>query len=124
MASSTERPRVALGIVLARLRTVLQEQANALSAEDFEGLERLYAERERLVVVLDRYAPADLPPQGRALLEQIQALDQRLLVLARDSLDRTAQEMRDVQRGRGALIEYRRRGETLIQNLAQLDLEG
>jgi hypothetical protein len=118
-----ESPREPLGAVLSRLRAVLQGQADALSAEDFDGLERLDAERDPLVAELVLYTPADTRPQDRDLLEQVGALDQRLLTLARESIDRAGQELRDVHRGRGALTEYQRRGENLIRNLARLDLE-
>jgi hypothetical protein len=118
-----ESPREPLGAVLSRLRAVLQGQADALSAEDFDGLERLDAEREPLVAELGLYTPTDTRPEDRDLLEQVGALDQRLLTLARESIDRASQELRDVHRGRGALTEYQRRGENLIRNLARLDLE-
>lgn len=112
-----------LRTVLARLRTILDAQAEALAAEDFDGLERLYAEREQLIAALSAYEPADLGPEDRALLEQVSALDQRLLALVRESLDRTARELREVHRGRGALNEYGQRGQMLIRNLQHLDTE-
>jgi hypothetical protein len=115
--------REPLGRVLQQLTIVLQQQADELSAEDFDGLDRLDAERERLGTSLGQYTPADVAPQDRALLEQVSALDQRLLALGRESLDRTARELGDVRRGRGALNEYRRRGQNLIYNLGQLDAE-
>jgi hypothetical protein len=124
MSPSTGAPREPLGSVLAQLRTVLQQQADALSAEDFDGLDRLDPIREQLVAELGKYAATDRAPEDRVLLELVSALDQRLLALARDSIERVNHEMGDVRRGRGALIEYRRRGQNLIQNLAQLDLEG
>jgi hypothetical protein len=117
-------PREPLGTVLARLRTVLQQQADALSAEDFDGLERLDPIRERLVAELSRYTTADRTPEDRVLLERVSALDQRLLALARDSMARANHELGNVRRGRGALNEYRRRGQNVIQNLSRLDLEG
>ena len=124
MVSSSLSPRPMLGDVLARLRTVLLEQADALSAEDFDGLDRLDAEREQLVAVLGMYSAADRHPEDRDLLEQVSALDQRLLSVARESLERTEQELREVHRGRGALNVYRQRGQTVIRGLARLDLEG
>jgi hypothetical protein len=124
MAHSGRSARPTLGDVLARLRVVLQLQADVLSADDFDGLDRLDAERERLVAALGAYSPADAQPEDHALLEQLGALDQRLLTVARDSLERTEQELREVHRGRGALNVYRQRGQTVIRGLARLDLEG
>jgi hypothetical protein len=119
-----EGSRESLGTVLARLRAVLQEQADALSADDFDGLDRLDAEREQLVAALGTYTSADTQAGDRDLLEQVSALDQRLLSVARESLDRTGQELGEVRRGRGALNVYRQRGQTVIRGLARLDLEG
>ena len=113
-------PHEPIGALLARLRTVMQGQAEAINADDFEGLEHLTAEREPLVAALEHYAAADLRPEEHGLAEQVAALDQQLIALARESLNRTGQEIRDLHRGRGALNEYRRRGQTLIQNLAYL----
>ena len=110
--------------MLARLRVVLQMQADALSAEDFDGLDRLDAEREQLVAALGAYSSADAQDGDHALLEQVAALDQRLLTVARESLERTEQEMREVHRGRGALNVYRQRGQTVIRGLSRLNLEG
>jgi hypothetical protein len=124
LPSAGTAPREPLGTVLARLRTVLQQQADALSAEDFDGLERLDPIRERLVAELSRYTAADRTPEDRVLLELVSALDQRLLALARDSMARVNHELGNVRRGRGALNEYRRRGQNVIQNLSRLDLEG
>jgi hypothetical protein len=123
MTQTGESPREPLGAVLVRLRDVLQGQADALSAEDFEGLERLDTAREQIVAELSLYTPAETRPEDRALLEQVGALDERLITLARDSMDRTNQELRDVHRGRGALTEYQRRGQNLIRNLSRLDYE-
>ncbi|MCC7369086.1 MAG: flagellar protein FliT [Chloroflexi bacterium] len=109
-----------LGMLLARLRTIVQAQAEALLADDFDRLEVLIAQREPLVADLSSYGITDLSVLDRALAEQVAALDQQLLALVRESLDRTGQEMRDVERGRTALAEYRRRGQTLIRNLAYL----
>jgi hypothetical protein len=113
-----------LGALLARLRTILGAQAEALAADDFAGLERLSDERDRLVAALDPYTAADTGPGDRALLDQLGALDGRLQELARAGLEQAGHELRDVHRGRGALHEYRRRGQDLIGNLARLDLEG
>jgi hypothetical protein len=124
MMRYSQPPHETLGDVLARLRVVLQQQADALSAEDFEELDRLDVEREQLVAALGTYSSAGRDPEDRALLEQIGALDQRLLTVARESLERAGQELRDVHRGRGALNVYRQRGETVIRGLSRLDLEG
>lgn len=115
--------RAPLSELLARLRDLLQAQANALGADDFDGLERLSADRDQLVAALDAYTLAHASPQDRALLDQIGALDQRLLEMVRAGREQAAHDLRDVHRGRGALNEYRRRGQNLIHNLAQLDLE-
>jgi hypothetical protein len=122
--ASLHEPREPLGALLLQLRAVVQAQAEALEADDFDGLESLTTEREQLVVVLGGYTAADTRPDDRALIEQVGALDQRLIALAREGLERTSQELRDLHRGRGALNEYRRRGQNLIVNLAQLADEG
>jgi hypothetical protein len=114
-------PRAPLGVALSRLRNVLLAQAETLSADDFDGLERLTVQREELVAALGDYSPADIDPALRPLIDQIRALDQRLVAVVRDSLERTGQELRDIHRGRGALNEYRRRGQSLTTNRAQLD---
>ena len=124
MPYSSPSSRATLGDVLARLRVVLQMQADALSAEDFDGLDRLDAERERLVAALGAYSSADAQDGDHAVLEQVAALDQRLLTVARESLERTEQEMREVHRGRGALNVYRQRGQSVIRGLSRLNLEG
>ena len=121
MTHSCDAQRLPLGTLLSRLRIVLQKQADALSADDFDGLERLDAVREQLVAALGLHTPADIRPEDRALLAQVEALDQRLLAVARESFERTGQELREVHRGRGALSGYRQRGQNLIQNLALLD---
>ena len=124
MPYSSPSSRATLGDVLARLRVVLQMQADALSAEDFDGLDRLDAEREQLVAALGAYSSADAQDGDHAVLEQVAALDQRLLTVARESLERTEQEMREVHRGRGALNVYRQRGQSVIRGLSRLNLEG
>lgn len=116
--------REPLGAVLSRLRLVLQRQADALSADDFDDLDRLDAEREQLMAVLAQYSAVDTHPDDRGLLEQVGALDQRLLSVARESLERTEQELREIHRGRGALSAYQRRGQTVVRALARLDREG
>jgi hypothetical protein len=113
--------RPPLSALLSRLRTVLEAQADAVGADDFTSLERFSAEREQLGRALDGYGPADFQASDRPLLEQIGALDQRLLEMTRSSLEQTNHGLRDVHRGRIALTEYRRRGQTLIRNLAYLD---
>jgi len=107
--------------VLQQLQAVLQSQADALCSDDFAGLDRLEATRARLVASLGQYSAADATPEDRVLLEQLGAIDQQLLNMAREGLERTSQELRDVHRGRGALHEYGRRGQTLIRNLAYLE---
>jgi hypothetical protein len=56
------------------------------------------------------------------LLEQIGALDQRLLASARQSLDQANLELRSIFRGHGALQKYQRRGQALIGHLGSLDV--
>ena len=125
MEQATTRPaRLPLSALLAQLRSVLEAQGEALGADDLASLERLTSERERLVQALDTYVPADMGPADRALLEQIGALDQRLLEQARSGLEQTSHGLRDVHRGRVALHEYRRRGQNVIRNLAYLDRQG
>jgi hypothetical protein len=125
MDRPTARPiRPPLSVLLAKVRAVLEAQGEALGADDFASLERLTAERERLVQALGSYGPADRTPADRALLEQIGALDQRLIEMARSGLEQTTGGLRDIHRGRAALHEYRRRGQNLIRNLAYLDRQG
>jgi hypothetical protein len=124
MMQAPQRSRDSLGTVLAQLRAVLLAQADALSAEDFDSLDHLDADRERLVAALGTYTAADRHPEDRALLEQIGALDQRLQSVGRDSLQRAEQELREVHRGRSALNVYRQRGQTVIGGLSRLNLEG
>jgi DNA invertase Pin-like site-specific DNA recombinase len=124
METAAHSDHIPLSSLLARLCDLLQAQADALSADDFDGLERLSAERDTLVAALDGYTPADASPQDRVLLDQIGALDQRLLEMVRAGQEQATHDLRDVHRGRGALNEYQRRGQNLIRNLAQLDLEG
>lgn len=120
-SSQQDLPPVMLGMLLARLRNVVQAQAEALLADDFDRLEELIEQREPLVAELNGYGVSDLSVLDRGLADQVAALDQQLLALVRESLDRTGQELRDVERGRVALVEYRRRGQNLIRNLAYLD---
>jgi hypothetical protein len=124
METTAHTDRAPLSSLLARLRDLLQAQADALSADDFDGLERLSAERDQLVAALDDHTTADAWTQHRALLDQIGALDQRLLEMVRAGQKQATHDLRDVHRGRSALNEYQRRGQNLIHNLAQLDLEG
>lgn len=107
--------------LLGQIQAILQAQAEAINNDDFDSLERLADERDALVASLDRYTVGDLDDTTRALAEQVTALDQLLVPLTRESHTRAGAEMRDVERGRVALQEYRRRGQTLIQNLAYLN---
>ena len=107
--------------LLMLLRATLQAQAEALNADDFVALDRLAADRDQLVAELRRYTAADLSASDRALAEQVDALDQQLVQMTRESLLRTGQEMRDLDRGRAALTQYGQRGRQLIQNLAYLN---
>ncbi|MGE3269626.1 MAG: flagellar protein FliT [Chloroflexota bacterium] len=106
--------------MLAQLRAVLQGQADAISTDDFDGLARLSEAREPLVSLLAQYTAADLGPEEHLLAEQLGALDQQVMALAQESQARTGQELRGIHRGRSALTEYARRGQTLIRNLAYL----
>jgi hypothetical protein len=125
MANMTTRPtRPPLSTLLEQLRSVLEAQGEALGADDFTSLDRLTSERERLVQALGGYTSADVAPAERALLEQIGALDQRLIEQTRSGLEQTSHGLRDVHRGRAALHEYRRRGQNVIRNLSLLDREG
>ncbi len=124
MAPHDRSARAPLNTVLTRLRIVLRAQADALSAEDFDGLDRLDVEREQLVAALSAYSAADARPEDRALIDQVGALDQRLLAVAREEIRRTKQELREVHRGRGALNQYGQRGQSTIRGLARLNLEG
>ena len=67
-----------LSMLLARLCTVLNGQAEALGADDFARLEHLCDDRDRLVALLDGYSAKDASPTDRELMNQISALDQRL----------------------------------------------
>lgn len=104
--------------LLTRLRTLLQSQAEAINSDSFDLLDELNLEREPLVTALSRYTVADLNSADHALAEQVAALDQQLVELTRESIMRTGQEIRDLDRGRAALNQYGQRGRNLIQNLA------
>ena len=104
--------------LLTRLRVLLQAQADAINNDSFDVLEQLNTEREPLVAELGRYTAADLNTADHALAEQVGALDQQLLELTRESIMRTGQEIRDLDRGRAAIHQYALRGKNLIQNLA------
>ena len=110
-----------IGELLTQLRATLQAQAEAINGDDFEALERLAADRDQFVAELSQYTAADLSGSDRALAEQVGALDQQLVQMTRESLARTGQEMRDLDRGRAALTQYGQRGRQLIQNLAYLN---
>ena len=124
MDASGASAREPLGALLGRLRSVVRSESDALAADDFNQLEQLGAERAALVAALDGYTPTDAEPADRALLEQVAALDQQLVASARAEIERTARELGEVHRGRGALEAYRRRGQALIGGLADYDLPG
>jgi hypothetical protein len=124
MDPSSEAGRAPIGPLLSLLRNVLHAQAEALGADDFAGLDRLSAERDELVAALGPYTRAEATPEDRTLLDQLGALDQRLLEMARAGREQASHDLRDVHRGRGALAEYGRRGSSLLPSLVQLDLEG
>ena len=107
--------------LLGQLRVLLQAQAEAINTDSFDVLEQLTAEREPLVAQLSRYIVRDLDAADQALAEQVAALDQQVVELARESILRTGQEIRDLDRGRAALNQYGQRGRQLIQNLAYLN---
>jgi hypothetical protein len=115
---------VQLGELLTGLHGVVTAQADALDREDFEAIGRLSTERDRLVAGLGRYRAGDLRPVDRDFLEQIAALDQRLLASARQSLERATRELRSIFRGHGALRRYRERGQAASGAPARLDLAG
>jgi hypothetical protein len=110
-----------LSALLVRLRAVLENQAEALGADDFETVGRLSDERDQLVLALGQYGAADRRPGDREMLERISALDQRLIEQTRVSMGQTGHGLRDVHGGRRALTEYGRRGENLNRNMALLD---
>ena len=114
-------PAMPIAELLVRLRSALLAQADALDVDDFERLAQAGSERDRLVATLDHYQPVDFRPEDHAVLEQVAALDQRLMASARDSLERADRDRRSVFRGQGALQQYRRRGQSLIGALHQLD---
>jgi hypothetical protein len=107
--------------VLARLRAVVQAQADALDAEDFASVAQTGTERDALVASLEQYHATDMAPEDRRALEQIAAIDQRLVASARQGLDRASREKQSLFKGQGALRQYRRRGQALIGALHQLD---
>jgi predicted phage gp36 major capsid-like protein len=117
---STAQP-ASIGDLLMGLRTMVRAQAEAINTDDFVEFERLTAEVTPLIASMSQFATADLSAADRVLIEQVSALDQQLLELARESLSRTGQEMRDIDRGRAALHQYGQRGQTLIRNLAALN---
>jgi hypothetical protein len=107
-----------ISALLAQLRTLMQAQAEAINNDSFDLLDQLNLEREPLVIELSRYTVSDLDTTDHALAEQVAALDQQLVQLTRESIMRTGQEIRDLDRGRAALTQYGQRGKNLIQNLA------
>jgi hypothetical protein len=115
-SSANDTPSI--GEVLAHLRALIQAQAEAINTDDFDRLDQLTAEREPLVAELNQYTAADLNADDHVLAEQVTALDQQLAELTRESITRTGQEIRDLDRGRAALHQYGQRGQKLIQNLA------
>ena len=110
-----------LAMLLLRLRDSLQAQADALDVDDFERLAQAGSERDHLVAALDQYQPADFRPEDRAVLEQVAAIDQRLVASVREGLEQADRDRRSIFRGQGALQQYRRRGQSLIGVLHQLD---
>jgi hypothetical protein len=121
-ARSQQPPAAPLGDLLAHLHAVVTAQVDALDRDDLAAVEALAPDRDALVTALDRYRAADLRPTDRALLEQIAALDQRLIASARQSIDQATLELRSIFRGHGALQRYQRRGQALIGALTQLDV--
>ena len=109
--------------LIARLRAILEGQAEALGADDFATMERLSDERDRIVAALEAYGAADVSPADREVLTRIGALDQRLLEMARASQTQTSQELRGLHGGRRALNAYGRRGQQPIHNLTVMDVE-
>jgi hypothetical protein len=114
--------REPLAAVLNRLRAVVQAQAAALDVEDFPSVAEKGVERDALVAALDQYRGSDLRPEDRGVLEQIAAIDQRLVASAQQGLDQANLAMRSLFRGQGALQKYHRRGQQLIGALHQLDV--
>ena len=112
-----------LSPLLGQLRDVLQAQAEALGADDFSGLEGFSGERDRLVAALSPYTAAEVTPEDRKVLDQIGALDQRLMEQVRSGQQQARHDIGDVRRGRTALNEYRRRGQNLLPSLTQLNFE-
>lgn len=110
-----------IGEILLRLRTTLQAQAEAINTDTFDALDQLAVDREQLGIELRRFTSADLDATDHALAEQVGALDQQLIEMTRQSIQRTGQEIRDLDRGRTALHQYGQRGRQLIQNLAHLN---
>jgi hypothetical protein len=123
MESTVPAEHAPLSSLLVRLRDVLQAQAEALGADDFSGLEGLSIERDRLVAALGPYTAAQVTPDERKVLDQIGALDQRLMEQVRSSQQQARHDLGDVRRGRTALNEYRRRGQNVIPGLPRLDFE-
>jgi hypothetical protein len=115
-------PDLLLADLLVQLRSSLQAQADALDIDDFTRVADAGRERDRLVAALDQYRPADFRPEDRAVLEQIGAIDQRLVASVRDGLERADRDKRSVFRGQGALQQYQRRGQALMGALNQLDV--
>src|SRR5688572_3135418 len=102
-ASGQDALREPISELLTRLRALMQSQAEAINSDSFDLLDELNLEREPLVTALSRYTVADLSSADHALAEQVAALDQQLVELTRESIIRTGQEIRDLDRGRAAL---------------------
>jgi hypothetical protein len=113
--------REPLNAVLLRLRTTIQAQIEAVSADAFDDLDGLSEERDRLVAHLTAYGPGDAQPLDQPLLHQVGALDEQLRAVTAASLEQTRIELRDLRRGRGALNGYRRRNADPALGLSQHD---
>jgi hypothetical protein len=124
MESPVHADHAALNPLLVRLRDILQAQAEALGADDFNGLESLSVERDRLVAELSPYTAAEVAPEDRKVMDQIGALDQRLMEQVRSGQQQARHDLGDVRRGRTALNAYRARGQSAVRNLALLDFHG
>jgi hypothetical protein len=124
MEAPVHAEQAPLSSLLVRLRHVLQAQAEALGADDFTGLEGFSVERDRLVAALGPYTPAEVTPEDRKVLDQIGALDQRLMEQLRSGQQQARHDLGDVRRGRTALNAYRARGQSAVRNLALLDFHG
>jgi hypothetical protein len=85
-----------VGAACRRLLGLVEAQAEALESGDFSRFEVLFRERAALQRVFEDTPSGGLDTPSRALLEQVAELDRRTLGRARELLEGTADELRQL----------------------------